>query len=168
MTEDCAPYFVCKSCGQNWSPKSVYFKSDLCDVERMVDSMEEKHLFKKAFSMDCPNLNTTEKFAGGVFRVCNSCKVFKHRMALKNPFLAHLTTGSLPDFVKNSKHNKDTQFYSITYTHFWISEYCIRLNCLKKAQFYGFCKTCFNIYKEDPSMIKMDMDTDINFDTPFT
>lgn len=168
MNVDKVTYFVCKICGQNWSPKTPCTGSDFCDVERTILIMEEKTPHKKPVTVDCNNVDMTYERLLVTPRICNSCKVYKHRLSLKNPFLVQLTTGSMPDYIRNLKQNDQNSIYAITYAHFWISEYCIRTNCLKKAQLYGFCKTCFTVCKADPSLLTTDMDMNTNFESTYT
>lgn len=134
--------YNCPDCGKRWSPNT------------------NKTTIARLFGKEKQSIKRTKKFRKGVDeifvhtqdgnfgnRVCNSCKVSKHRNIMKNPFLSHVTTGIMPPIVREALHTpkKDniSHLQALTHTRFYLSEYCIRTNCIKKQYLYGLCHTCY-------------------------
>ena len=136
--------YSCYFCGKRWILKDATFSTDLppSAVNENVSQGDTNNMELD----DDYDFNNNGPYT---LRACAACRVSRHRSHLKNPLLSHFKTGVMSPIIRDTKYddvnnrNNMKELYHVTYNQFWLSEYCIRADCIRKAKFYGFCKTCY-------------------------
>lgn len=152
--------YCCTVCGSRWRikdpsvTKEQLEKHDM-DIDSIAfDSSSKRKSTSGTHKVKLDSLQISDVLQIKKSRVCSTCRVRRHRKSLKNPFLTTANTGKVPAIIKRTLHdvgNPARDVLCITYDNFWLSQFCIRANCIRRAQKFGFCNVCYNLYSGSPS-----------------
>jgi hypothetical protein len=156
--------YCCTVCGGRWRIKDPSVTKEQLEKHDMDMDIDANGAFSPVSSkrtassgaqkVKLDSLQISDVLQIKKSRVCSSCRVRKHRKSLKNPFQTTANTGKMPTIIKRTLHDVDNparDVLCITYDNFWLSQFCIRANCIRRAQKFGFCHVCYNLFRGSPS-----------------